>query len=87
MCVCVCVSAASECSGLAVIGSRVLPVILLFLLLDSYTGVCLLICSSNWCGLCLCLFSLLGLEGRAGLGEGVQVHGVVRWSVSWRDRV
>lgn len=32
-----------------------------------------LTCFSNWYGLCLCLCNLLGLWGRAGLGEDVQV--------------
>lgn len=44
-------------------------------------------CVSNWCALCLRLFSLLGLQGRTGHGEDVQVHKVGQQSGSWRDRV
>lgn len=44
-------------------------------------------CFSNWCGLYLSLSDLMGLQGRAGHGEDLQVHGVVWQSGSWRYRI
>lgn len=45
------------------------------------------ICSSNWCVLYSCLCSLLGLQGRAGHWEDIQLHGVEQQSGSWRNRI
>lgn len=46
-----------------------------------------LACFSNWCGMCLCLCGLLGLWGRAGHGEDVQVCRTGQQSGYWWDRV
>lgn len=46
------------------------------------------VCSSKWCGLHLCLFSLLELQGRAGHREGVQVLSCQRLGTApkqWRS--
>lgn len=62
--------------------------IFLFCFLDVFLYWHLLIFSSNWCGLCLCLLSnlcglhlclcsLLGFQRRAGHGEDVQDRGLV----------
>lgn len=45
------------------------------------------VCSSNWCGLCLGLWSLLEFWGRAGHGEDEEVGGVGGTVDSLRSRI
>ncbi|KAH0500791.1 TBC domain-containing protein kinase-like protein [Microtus ochrogaster] len=45
------------------------------------------VCSSNWCGLCLGLWSLLEFWGKAGHGEDEEVGGVGGTVGSFRSRI
>lgn len=45
------------------------------------------VCSSDWCGLCLCLWSILELQGRVGQRRDDEVGWVGNQKGSWGDGV